>query len=170
MTSEQREEIRRIRLEQGLTLREIGQRFAISDGRVYEILRGDDWYRRRMRLRTKAKRKTQAERRRAESRVRSKARRAIIKGSRVADDQRSIDRLYQSAREASRIPCFYCQKPTVKGEREVDHMVPLSRGGAHAIENLCIACSKCNQSKSALTAAEFIITQRKGAPKRSKTP
>lgn len=42
--------------------------------------------------------------------------------------------------------CAYC------GQRsrhlEVDHVVPLSRGGRHAIGNMLPACRRCNRSKS----------------------
>src|SRR5689334_2165914 len=42
--------------------------------------------------------------------------------------------------------CAYCRNPvpnTLRA-RAVDHVRPLSRGGAHAIENLVPACRGCN--------------------------
>lgn len=42
--------------------------------------------------------------------------------------------------------CFYCGVP-LHGRYEVDHVVPLSKGGAHAAFNLVKSCSSCNQSK-----------------------
>jgi hypothetical protein len=31
---------------------------------------------------------------------------------------------------------------------EIDHIIPLSRGGSHVIQNVAIACSSCNREKS----------------------
>lgn len=42
--------------------------------------------------------------------------------------------------------CWWCGKPA--GENyEVDHRIPLSRGGSNYPENLCISCFDCNRSK-----------------------
>lgn len=38
---------------------------------------------------------------------------------------------------------------------EVDHIVPLSRGGTNNHDNLCAACISCNGSKGSRTAQEF---------------
>lgn len=42
--------------------------------------------------------------------------------------------------------CAYCGQ---KKRLTMDHMIPLSRGGPHCIENIAPACSKCNGSKHA---------------------
>jgi hypothetical protein len=47
--------------------------------------------------------------------------------------------------------CEYCQTPeelTVT-TFELDHIVPLSAGGATALDNLCLACPACNRYKAA---------------------
>ena len=49
--------------------------------------------------------------------------------------------------------CAYCG--SVLAEVHFDHMTPLSRGGAHAIWNMCAACPVCNRRKSVQTADEF---------------
>lgn len=49
--------------------------------------------------------------------------------------------------------CIYCgteDNPTV------DHLIPLSRGGAHSLKNLAPACLSCNCSKGAKTPEEFL--------------
>ena len=38
---------------------------------------------------------------------------------------------------------------------ELDHKIPVSRGGADTLENLVFACRRCNQRKSMRTEAEF---------------
>lgn len=42
--------------------------------------------------------------------------------------------------------CWYCGKK-VGDKYDVDHRVPLSRGGSNAPDNLVIACPTCNRSK-----------------------
>lgn len=48
--------------------------------------------------------------------------------------------------------CVYCgnSEPI-----EVDHVVPLSRGGTHSVENLAPACRPCNRAKGAKLLSEW---------------
>jgi 5-methylcytosine-specific restriction endonuclease McrA len=41
------------------------------------------------------------------------------------------------------------------GPVQVDHRIPLSRGGTNWIDNVLPACGNCNQEKGQLTEAEF---------------
>lgn len=50
--------------------------------------------------------------------------------------------------------CYYCDTP-VFGTYHLDHKQPLSRGGADRLENLCVACPFCNNSKKDKTEQEF---------------
>ena len=53
--------------------------------------------------------------------------------------------------------CEYCQAPEAAFNLafEVEHVVPLSRGGVDALENLALACRSCNLHKGArLTCAD----------------
>lgn len=50
--------------------------------------------------------------------------------------------------------CFYCKTPMIKWN--IDHMLPLSRGGGHIRSNLCLACPSCNLHKFTKTAEEFL--------------
>ncbi|MEK6226560.1 MAG: HNH endonuclease signature motif containing protein [Chloroflexota bacterium] len=48
--------------------------------------------------------------------------------------------------------CAYC------GERaplEIDHRVPLARGGTDSIDNILPACGPCNRRKHAMSEEEF---------------
>lgn len=58
---------------------------------------------------------------------------------------REIADLYSS-------PCVYCGSLT---NIEMDHVVPLSRGGRHSIGNLVPACQSCNRSKSGYLITEW---------------
>jgi hypothetical protein len=46
--------------------------------------------------------------------------------------------------------CEYCRLPAFGGTVafHVDHIVPVKHGGADHIDNLCLACAKCNAHKS----------------------
>ena len=44
--------------------------------------------------------------------------------------------------------CAYCGKPDHRAdELELEHVIPISKGGAHHLSNIVPACSQCNQSK-----------------------
>lgn len=68
-------------------------------------------------------------------------------------------------REAQGDRCTYCDvemifESTDLGPKDprlatLDHVLPISRGGAHVWENVVIACSYCNASKGAKTLEEW---------------
>jgi len=45
--------------------------------------------------------------------------------------------------------CQYCGKTAEQTELEIDHIIPISKGGSDGYENLITACIDCNQGKSA---------------------
>lgn len=57
-------------------------------------------------------------------------------------------------REASRNRCGYCLSPQhlVMGRLEIEHIIPISRGGNSSEENLWLSCSICNRHKSDRTS------------------
>lgn len=48
--------------------------------------------------------------------------------------------------------CFYCRR---NPGSEIDHVIPISRGGTHGIGNLVLACRACNRSKSSKYVTEW---------------
>src|SRR5690242_16639269 len=62
--------------------------------------------------------------------------------------------------------CYYCDRPlaplgkqsklSANDVPQLDHKVPVSRGGDGADDNLCYACRVCNQHKSCRTADEWL--------------
>jgi len=48
--------------------------------------------------------------------------------------------------------CLYCGV----GGGEVDHVIPIARGGGHEISNLAPACRGCNRRKNRKTPSEFL--------------
>lgn len=49
--------------------------------------------------------------------------------------------------------CVYCG--ATSGPFHLDHIYPWARGGDHSVENLTVACAKCNWSKGSKTLAEW---------------
>ena len=47
--------------------------------------------------------------------------------------------------------CAYCRGPA----ETIDHVMPRSRGGRHAWENVVAACARCNHTKGDKTPAEL---------------
>ena len=48
--------------------------------------------------------------------------------------------------------CFYCGS---NKSIQIDHVIPLARGGRHSIGNLVAACAKCNNQKKARYIMEW---------------
>lgn len=44
--------------------------------------------------------------------------------------------------------CRWCCIALTDGNRTIDHVVPLSRGGSHIPDNLVAACERCNKSRN----------------------
>jgi 5-methylcytosine-specific restriction endonuclease McrA len=64
--------------------------------------------------------------------------------------------------------CEYCKRVVVKYGRpthviknldnacSVDHVIPLARGGTNTLDNLVIACVRCNNEKNDMLLSEWI--------------
>ncbi len=63
-------------------------------------------------------------------------------------DMRAIREVFGDA-------CVYCGDPA----KSLDHVIPLARGGEHAVGNLVPACLPCNKSKS-----DKLLTEWAGPP------
>lgn len=50
--------------------------------------------------------------------------------------------------------CAYCQKQDVA--LQIDHIDPKSKGGSNRVENLTLACERCNQKKGNQSLEEFL--------------
>ena len=89
--------------------------------------------------------------RRGARRAAKQHRRALTTGKECRD----AEAFYREVRAQAWIECFYCGAEVAGGRAEIDHMMPLSRGGEHRRENLAAACARCNRSKGRKTAEEF---------------
>lgn len=83
------------------------------------------------------------------------AKKRAIKRSATIGDPKTIKALYRRARGEKTVKCYLCGKVIPMGERHVDHIVPLSKGGEHSARNLAVACAKCNMSKKSKMPEEI---------------
>lgn len=81
-----------------------------------------------------------------------KARRRAAEGEFKADD---IQRHFNKQKGK----CYYCLVP-LDQTYEVDHFVPLSKGGTHHPENIVLACKSCNRAKAAKDPFKFLEKMR----------
>lgn len=51
--------------------------------------------------------------------------------------------------------CRYCNRPVDVLNCEIDHDIPIKRGGLPSLDNLAISCDACNPAKGELTGKEF---------------
>jgi hypothetical protein len=52
--------------------------------------------------------------------------------------------------------CWYCGKPVADADFEIDHIVPVARGGRSYLRNLAACCGDCNESKSDQLVEEWL--------------
>ena len=72
-------------------------------------------------------------------------RRALKKGAAINLAQ--MKEWIASVKSKPKAICYYCGRSVSTKGIHLDHIVPLSKGGAHSVENLCVACPHCNCSK-----------------------
>ncbi len=62
---------------------------------------------------------------------------------------------YKTILERDGYVCHLCNGPVEKDDVHFDHVIPVSRGGAHSMENIKVAHSYCNRSKHAKLPHEW---------------
>jgi hypothetical protein len=73
------------------------------------------------------------------------AKRNVPGGSGVGRRKAMSDRTRYLVLKRDRYMCQKCRK--TGGELEVDHIVPVCRGGSEALNNLQVLCKRCNRGK-----------------------
>ena len=69
--------------------------------------------------------------------------------------------IHQAVRIRAQGRCEYCHSPEWVGAARftMDHLVPRSRGGTDALENLALACWRCNERRYTCTTGRDPVTQ-----------
>jgi 5-methylcytosine-specific restriction protein A len=78
----------------------------------------------------------------------TRARRAMKKGAEIGTDRKAYRAFLKFVRSAPRLTCYWCGEVVPKKRREVDHIVPIIRGGKDDVHNLCCSCVTCNRTKN----------------------
>lgn len=52
--------------------------------------------------------------------------------------------------------CPFCHKRMRSQDKSLDHIVPLSKGGAHSVLNTLVCCKRCNAKKHARPIASML--------------
>lgn len=54
------------------------------------------------------------------------------------------------------IKCYYCNQTVSTKKIHFDHIIALSKGGSHSVDNLCVSCVSCNCRKWTKPINEWI--------------
>ena len=81
-------------------------------------------------------------------------RRRAIKLETCVEDCSDKERLLRSSRF-----CHWCCVALTPETLEIDHVIPLSRGGHHVPDNLVSTCEHCNRSKGKKLVSEWLPFQ-----------
>ena len=73
-------------------------------------------------------------------------------------DAETLEILDREIRRALSSPCAHCGCPS----EELDHVIPLSRGGRHSVGNLQGLCKPCNTQKGNRLEIEVRLRRRRG--------
>lgn len=79
-----------------------------------------------------------------------KKRQALLQGHGKGFRKSDIRQMYEQQKGR----CYWCEEE-LNGSYEIDHIIPLSKGGPHHLGNVCCACFSCNRSKHAKMPYEF---------------
>lgn len=90
------------------------------------------------------------------TRKNAKHRRRAIEKAGSCTSKQLIQLVASSMNEDGLFLCVYCNNYSTL--YEVEHVLPLSRGGLHDIENIAVACPPCNRRKGNKTVEEFNAT------------
>ena len=68
----------------------------------------------------------------------------------------TVQKVYEdNIKRYGTLTCYLCLKPIPFGKDNLEHKIPLSRGGTNEYNNLAIACQGCNCKKKNKTVEEF---------------
>jgi hypothetical protein len=70
-----------------------------------------------------------------------------LKRKNLVGNLQDITKWMKSWRTPKHVRCYWCGNKSRGLNCHGDHIVALSDGGAHSLENLCISCSTCNMRK-----------------------
>lgn len=100
---------------------------------------------------------------RLRERLRSHHRRELEKAAPISD---FTSEQWESLKKESGGICSYCGEQYA--ELTADHIIPLPKGGNHTLENITVACCRCNNRKGMRTPDEAHMRNRPGVSRRAR--
>ena len=85
----------------------------------------------------------------------AKGRRRLARMRAVHIDETGISDWIKRVKAKPTAICYFCAEKVPSDDIEIDHIVPISKGGPHVIGNLCVSCLPCNRSKHAKPLATW---------------
>lgn len=82
--------------------------------------------------------------------IRIRRRKNLLKANGTLDKEKIKERFKYYENK-----CYYCKQSS--NNLQMDHRIPLSRGGSNWPSNIVPSCLKCNSTKGSKTEKEFII-------------
>lgn len=70
-------------------------------------------------------------------------------------DPKKVHEWFVAMKSRKTVRCYYCSKLLAGSDCHIDHIKPISKGGLHAVENLCVSCPACNLSKNDTLIGEW---------------
>lgn len=127
------------------------QWFQANKARILQARRDDAAKREAHRSSTRAWIKANPEKAREHGRLHASRRRARKRGADGHHTKADLAEVFQA--QGGR--CAYCKVNLNRKKKQVDHIVPLARGGSNARANIQYLCAPCNQTKNARDPIEF---------------
>lgn len=72
-------------------------------------------------------------------------RKARLRGARQSDPH--INALIRRWKSERSFVCYFCSERFPTSQLEVDHIIAISAGGKHTVDNVCRSCPQCNNRK-----------------------
>ena len=96
-------------------------------------------------------------------RLKSKLRKYRVRCAEGVITKEILQRVYEdNIKKFGTLTCYLCLIPIRFGNDNLEHKIPISKGGTNHYENLGVACKKCNCSKKDMTIEEFLTKGKVG--------
>jgi 5-methylcytosine-specific restriction endonuclease McrA len=98
------------------------------------------------------------------SKLASHGRRRAQKLNTTSGDLASINKWMKNWKSLQQVECHWCGGIFNTAKCHADHVMPLKLGGCHSLDNMVIACARCNLRKNSLHPDEWVKKISKNNP------
>ena len=80
----------------------------------------------------------------------------LLKNERLPISKYVVQQVYEdNIKRWGALTCYLCGEPIIFGDDNIEHKIPVSRGGTNSYDNLDIAHKACNLKKRTQTVEEY---------------